>query len=89
MPSTYRLRSVSGVPLYRSLRKLTVSRCGPGAKLPKTGIVSSCPAACDAPAVSVPPICSPSTLTVYCALPWNASWLIFSTSVSGPLPTAA
>ena len=26
IPSTYRLRSVSGVPLYRSLRKFTVSR---------------------------------------------------------------
>ena len=60
--------------------------CAPVAKLPFTVVVSSWPDPCSADAVITPPICLPSTLTVYCALPWNASWLIFSTRESGPLP---
>ena len=77
---------MSGVPVYRSFRKFTVSVCVPVAKLPFTVVVSSCPDPCSDDAVSTPPICLPSTLTVYCALPWKASWLIFSTRESGPLP---
>ena len=69
-PATYRLRSVAEEPPYRSLRKLTDTVCWPGAKAPFTSSSCVAPAAWEAAAVRVPPICLPSMLTVNCASPW-------------------
>ena len=42
----------------------------PRLQSPSTVTVSACPLPRSAEAVRVPPTCAPSTLTVYCALPW-------------------
>src|SRR3954465_249931 len=62
--------------------------CVPGARSASTFSVSVTPLPCSAAAlaVCVPSICTPSMLTVYCALPLKAAWLIFGTSVSAPAP---
>src|SRR4051812_20787867 len=69
-----------------SLVKLTVTACMPAAQSPLMVSVSELPEECQAEAVKVPPCCTPSTATVYSALPFQASCEIFSTSVSGPDP---
>ena len=60
--------------------------CAPVPQLPFSVSVSDWFAACRAFAVNTPPICVPSTLTVYCASPFQASSLMRRTSVSSPVP---
>ena len=86
MPFTSRLRSVAAVPPQASLTKFTVTVCAPLPQVPFSVTVSDWFSACSALAVKVPPTCTPSTLTVYWASPFQASSLIRSTSVSGPVP---
>ena len=73
-------------PPQASLRKLTSTLWAPAPQVPFSVSVSDCPSAWLDAAVSVPPTATPSTLTVYCACPFQASSLILSTIVSAPVP---
>jgi YidC/Oxa1 family membrane protein insertase len=63
------------------------TRSAPPPQSPRSVTASSWPEPCSDTAVSTPPSCAPSTFTVYCALPCQASWLIFRARACAPLPS--